>query len=170
MKRLKHQSGPLDSIDARILDLLVANARLSLAELGRQVGLSAPSISERLRRLEEEAVIENYTAVMNPSAIGLSVSAYIRIQPVPGKTKKVLTIIEGLDEIVRCDRVTGGDCFIARAHVQSIGDLEALVDELSPFATTDTSVIQSTPVPYRLPAFPVDGQRRHKKPSTDRQR
>ena len=155
MKRLRYESGPLDAIDARLLDLLVGNARLSLAELARKVGLSAPSVSERLKRLEEAGVIETYTAVMNPVAIGLPVSAYIRIQPVPGKLKKVLATIEGLEEIVRCDRVTGGDCFIARAHVQTIADLEALVDELSPNAMTDTSIIQSTPVPYRLPAFPV---------------
>ncbi|MEP2101666.1 MAG: Lrp/AsnC family transcriptional regulator [Parasphingorhabdus sp.] len=156
MKRQRHQTGPLDATDAQILELLVGNARLSLAELARKVGLSAPSVSERLKRLEEEEVIQSYTAIMNPVAIGLSVSAYIRIQPVPGKMKKVLAIVEGLEEIVRCDRVTGGDCYIARAHVQSVGDLEALVDELSPFAMTDTSIIQSTPVPYRLPAFPID--------------
>lgn len=157
MKRLRYQLTPLDDLDAKILQLLVRDARLSLAELGRQVGLSAPSVSERLRRMEDEGVIESYTAVMNPQAIGLPVSAYIRVQPVPGKMKKVLEIINGLPEIVRCDRVTGGDCFIARAHVQSIGDLEALVDELAPFAMTDTSVIQSTPIPYRLPVFPVAG-------------
>lgn len=155
MKRLRYENGPLDAVDAQLLDLLVGDARLSLAELARKVGLSAPSVSERIKRLEEAGVIETYTAVMNPVAIGLPISAYIRIQPVPGKLKKVLATIEGLDEIVRCDRVTGGDCFIARAHVQTIADLEALVDELSPNAMTDTSVIQSTPVPYRLPAFPV---------------
>lgn len=155
VKRLWNEIGPLDAVDAELLQLLVADARLSLAELGRRVGLSPPSVSERLRRMEEDGVIESYTAIMSPQAIGLSVSAYIRIQPVPGKMKKVLEIIAGLPEVVRCDRVTGGDCFIARAHVQSIGDLEALVDELAPYATTDTSVIQSTPIPYRLPAFPV---------------
>jgi len=108
--------------------------------------------------MEEEGVVESYTAIMNPRALGLSISAYIRIQPAPGKTKKVLSIVEGLEQIVRCDRVTGGDSFIARAHVRSIADLEALVDELSPFAMTDTSVIQSTPVPYRLPGLPIRGQ------------
>jgi len=155
MKRVRYENGPLDAIDAKLLNLLVKDARLTLADLARKVGLSAPSVSERLKRLEEAGVIETYTAVMNPVAIGLPISAYIRIQPVPGKLQAVLTTIEGLEEIVRCDRVTGGDCFIARCHVQSIADLEALVDELAPNAMTDTSIIQSTPVPYRLPAFPV---------------
>lgn len=155
MKRLGNQTELLDVLDGELLQLLVVDARLSLAELGRRVGLSAPSVSERLRRMEEVGVIESYTAIMSPQAIGLQVSAYIRVQPVPGKMKKVLEIIEGLPEVVRCDRVTGGDCFIARAHVQSIGDLEALVDELAPYAMTDTSVVQSTPIPYRLPPFPV---------------
>ena len=155
MKRLRYSYGALDATDAKILKLLVKDARLSLAELGRRVGLSSPSVSERLKRLEEEGVIETYTAVMNPQAIGLAVSAYIRVQPVPGKTKKVLEVIERLPEVVRCDRVTGGDCYIARVHVQTVGDLENLLDKLAPFAMTDTSVIQSTPVPYRLPEFPM---------------
>ena len=126
-----------------------------MAELARRLGFSPPSVSERVRRLEEAGVIESYTAIMNPEAIGLPISAYIRIRPVPGELAKVLEIIAGLEEIVRCDRVTGEDCIIARAHVASIGDLEALVDEFARYATTSTSVIQSTPVPYRLPAFPV---------------
>lgn len=155
MKHLRYKFGPLDRVDAKILRLLVADARLSLAALAREVGMSAPSVSERLKRLEEEGVIESYTAVMSPKAIGLPISAYIRVQPVPGKSKKVLEVVESLPEVVRCDRVTGGDCYIARVHVEAVSDLERLVDELAPFAMTDTSVIQSTPVPYRLPPFPV---------------
>ncbi len=155
MKRLRYENGLLDATDAKILRCLVADARLSVAALARKVKLSPPSVSERIKRLEEAGVISTYTAIMTPESIGLPVSAYIRVKPVPGKLKKVLEIIAGLEEIVRCDRVTGEDSLVARAHVASIGDLEALVDELSPFAMTSTSIIQSTPVPYRLPAFPV---------------
>ena len=69
----------------------------------------------------------------------------------PGQLEKVAGILRGLPEIVECDRVTGEDCFIARAHVRSIEDLERLIDAIIPFAMTNTSIIQSSPVKRRLP-------------------
>lgn len=155
MKRLRYENGPMDLIDAKILKKLVEDARISMAELARQVNLSPPSVTERVRRLEEAGVITTYTAVMNPAAIGLPVSVFIRVRPVPGKLKEAIEIISGLKEVVRCDRVTGEDCIVARAHVETIADVEVLVDKLTPVAMISTSVIQSTPVPYRLPEFPI---------------
>src|SRR5258707_5785000 len=117
MKRLRYDSGNLDRIDARILDAMAANARISTAELARAVGLSAPSVAERLRRLEEAGVIEGYTIAINPKALGLPISAWMRIRPIPGQLPRVAEILRGLPEIVECDRITGEDCFVARAYV-----------------------------------------------------
>jgi DNA-binding Lrp family transcriptional regulator len=72
-------------------------------------------------------------------------------QPIPGQLQKVADILRGLREIVECDRITGEDCFIARAHVQSVDDLEKLIDQVIPYAMTNTSIIQSSPVKRRLP-------------------
>lgn len=154
MKRLRYEIGPLDPIDARLLDALIVDARTSLAELARGVGLSAPSVSERLKRLEEAGVIEGYTVKVSPKALGLPIAAWLRIRPLPGELKRVAGILQGLPEVVECDRVTGEDCFMARAHVRSIEDLEALIDKVIPFATTNTSIIQSSPVAKRLPPIP----------------
>jgi Lrp/AsnC family leucine-responsive transcriptional regulator len=151
VKRLRYENGDLDATDVRILDALVVDARISIADLARSVGLSPPSVSERIKRLEEVGVIEGYTLTINPKALGLPIAAWLRIRPIPGQLQKVADILRGLREIVECDRITGEDCFIARAHVQSVEELEKLIDQVIPYAMTNTSIIQSSPVKRRLP-------------------
>jgi len=151
VKRLRYENGDLDATDVRILDALVVDARISIADLARSVGLSPPSVSERIKRLEEVGVIEGYTLTINPKALGLPIAAWLRIRPIPGQLQKVADILRGLRESVECDRITGEDCFIARAHVQSVDDLEKLIDQVIPYAMTNTSIIQSSPVKRRLP-------------------
>ena len=158
MKRLRYENGALDATDARILDALVNDARVSIADLARSVGLSPPSVSERIKRLEEVGVIEGYTLTINPKALGLPIAAWLRIRPIPGQLQMVAEILRGLPEIVECDRITGEDCFIARAHVQSVEELEKLIDQVIPYAMTNTSIIQSSPVKRRLPIFRCDGR------------
>ena len=156
MKRLRYENGNLDAADRIILNALVENARISNAELGRMVGLSAPSVAERIKRLEEAGVIEAYSATIDPKALGLPIAAWLRIRPIPGEIHRVAKILQDLPEIVECDRITGEDCFIARAHLQSVADLETLIDELISYSMTNTSIIQSSPVERRLPRFPSD--------------
>ncbi|HWO31740.1 MAG TPA: Lrp/AsnC family transcriptional regulator, partial [Candidatus Acidoferrum sp.] len=158
VKRLRYENGALDATDARILDALVNDARVSIADLARSVGLSPPSVSERIKRLEEVGVIEGYTLTINPKALGLPIAAWLRIRPIPGQLQMVVEILRGLPEIVECDRITGEDCFIARAHVQSVEELEKLIDRVIPYAMTNTSIIQSSPVKRRLPIFRRDGR------------
>jgi Lrp/AsnC family leucine-responsive transcriptional regulator len=151
IKRLRDRNIDLDPVDARILSALTADARVTVAELARFVGLSAPSAAERIRRLEESGVIEGYAASLDPRALGLKVAAWLRVRPVPGGLNTVADILRTLPEIVECDRVTGEDCFVARAHVKSIEDLERLIDQIIPHAMTTTSIIQSTLVKRRPP-------------------
>ena len=151
MKRLRYENGAIDPVDVRILDALVADARISVADLARLVGLSAPSVAERIRRLEEAGVIEGYTLTINPKALGLPIAAWLRIRPAPGQLQKVVALLGALPEIVECDRITGEDCFIARANLPSVEELEKLIDQIIPYAMTNTSIIQSSPVKRRLP-------------------
>jgi len=151
MNRLRYQNGHMDAIDGEILEALSRDARVSVAELARLVGLSAPSVSERIKRLEEAGVIEGYGAKINPKALGLPLAAWIRIRPMPGQLKKVAKILQDLPAVVECDRITGEDCFIARAHVASVEALEDLIDKVIPYAMTNTSIIQSSPVERRMP-------------------
>jgi Lrp/AsnC family transcriptional regulator, leucine-responsive regulatory protein len=125
--------------------------RLLPSPSARIIGLSPPSAAERIRRLEHAGVIEGYTVAIDPKAVGLPVAAWMRVRPMPGELKTVAEILRTMPEIVECDRVTGEDCFVARAHLKSIQDLERLIDQIIPHAMTTTSIIQSTLVKRRPP-------------------
>lgn len=152
MKRLRYEEGTIDTTDVAIIQQLVDDARLSVAEIARRIGLSSPSVRERLTRLEETGVVEGYTLKLNTSAIGLSLTAWLRIRPMPGELKRVAKILRETPEIVECDRITGEDCYIAKAHVRDVLDLEKLIDRFAEYAATNTSVVQSSPVTPRLPS------------------
>ena len=154
MKRLGYENTGLDEIDAVILTTLIENARTTTAELARKVKMSPPSVAERVRRLEEAGIITGYTAIISPRAIGLPIAVWFRVRPVPGEMQRVARIIQGIPEITQCDRVTGEDCFLARAHLASIADMERVIDLIVPYAMTNTSIIQSSPVEKRLPPLP----------------
>lgn len=151
MKRLRYENGSVDAVDVKLLRALTDDARTSTAELARSVGLSPPSVAERIKRLEEAGVIEGYSARISAKALGMPLAAWLRIRPIPGQLQKVAEILQGLPEVVACDRITGDDCFIARVCVRSIEDLERVIDDIIPYAMTNTSIVQSSPVERRVP-------------------
>ena len=154
MNYLRFERSGIDHIDAAILTTLSADARITIADLARKVGLSAPSVSERMKRLEEAGVILGYGARINPTALGLPLAVHIRIRPMPSQHGKLAALLQKLPAIVECDRITGDDCYVARAHVASVQELEKLIDQIIPLGTTNTAIIQSSPVERRLPPIP----------------
>jgi len=155
MNRLRNANSSIDAIDVAIIKALVGNARIPTAELARTVGLSAPSTAERVKRLEDVGVICGYHAEINPAALGLPLAVNIRIRPMPGQLQKLATLMFKLPEIVECHRVTGDDCYVAVAHVASVSAMEKLIDKIIPLGTTNTSIIQSSPVPRRMPEIAI---------------
>ena len=142
-------AGLLDEINRRLLAELQDDARLSLAELGRRVGLSSPAVAERLQRLERADVILGYHARLNPRALGLALTAVIRIRPAPRQLHKVAELARASLEVVDCRRITGDDCYVMTAHVRSVEHLEKLIDRFAAHGQTTTSIVQSAPVPAR---------------------
>lgn len=154
MRNNRKNSGiTLDGADQQILTALAGNARISMTDLGRLIGMSAQSTADRARRLEDLGIVSGYTAKLDNAALGLALGAYIRIRPAMGELPRVAALLADIPEIVECDRVTGDDCFIAKVFVARIEDLERVIDRLLPFAQTNTSIIQSSPVPRRAPKF-----------------
>ncbi|HEX8074810.1 MAG TPA: Lrp/AsnC family transcriptional regulator [Thermoleophilaceae bacterium] len=141
--------GLLDDVNRRLLGELQGDARLSLAELGRRIGLSPPAIGERLARLEADGVIAAYRADVDPRALGYALSVVIRVRPAPRQLHKVAELARDMPEVVECHRITGEDCFFMKAHVRSVEHLEELIDRLALFGQTTTSIVQSSPVPPR---------------------
>jgi Lrp/AsnC family transcriptional regulator, leucine-responsive regulatory protein len=143
----------IDSIDQRIVEVLKADSRVSLKDLAQRVGLSSPSASERLRRLEERGVIRAFTVDLDPVALGYSLQAIARIRPLPGKLQVVQRLLQEIPECCECDKVTGDDCFIARLCVRSIEDLDSILDRIADKAETSTAIVKSQPVRRRPPPF-----------------
>ena len=147
---LRSEDSGLDSIDASILRELCEDARIPRAELSRRVGLSAPSIADRVRRLEDIGILAGYGARIDPAKLGYGLTILIRARPLPGEMSNMIEAIRDTPQIVACDRVSGEDCFVARAHVRDVAEMEAVIDRIVPFGATNSSIVQSSPVEERL--------------------
>ncbi|MGH7002646.1 MAG: Lrp/AsnC family transcriptional regulator [Alphaproteobacteria bacterium] len=141
----------LDEFDQTIISILVGDARISLKELSSRVGLSSPSVSERLRRLEEKRVIRSFTVDIDPAALGYHLTAIVRVRPLPGMLHIVEKLIQETPEITECDKVTGDDCFVGKLQFRTMQQLDAILDRLAEKAETNTAIVKASPVNRRLP-------------------
>jgi Lrp/AsnC family leucine-responsive transcriptional regulator len=139
----------IDATDRSILTELQAEARISNAELGRRVGLSAPAVSERVVRLERTGVITGYHAHVDPKALGYPIGAVVRIRPAAQQLRKIPEVARDTPQVVACHRITGEDCFLLELHLRAIDDLEQILDRFVLFGQTTTSIVHSSPVPRR---------------------
>lgn len=145
----------LDARNLRLLAELQENPRLSMSELARRVGMSAPAVTERVQRLEAAGVILGYRMDIDPAALGMPVTALVRIRPGPGQLPKVAQAARETAQVVECHRITGEDCFLLTMHAPSIGELEEVLDRFLLFGQTTTSIVVSTPVPARPLPLPT---------------
>ena len=144
-------SAVLDDIDQQIVRILAQDGRISMRDLAQRVGMSSPSTSERLKRLEERGVIGGFTVDVDMKAIGYTLQAMVRIRPLPGKLHVVQQLIDDIPEIIECDKVTGDDCFFARLVVRTIEQLDQILDKVADKAETSTSIVKLQTVKRRLP-------------------
>src|SRR5689334_25100175 len=108
----------MDDIDRRLLSLLQADGRASYAELARGVGLSAPSVHDRVRRLERSGAISGYTAVVDPALVGLGVTALVGILQREGVEQDDLADALGaIVEVEDCWFVAGEEAFVVKVRV-----------------------------------------------------
>jgi Lrp/AsnC family leucine-responsive transcriptional regulator len=144
----------LDAVNRRLLAELAANPRLPMTELGRRVGMSSPAVTERVRRLEEAGVIRGYRLDLDPAALGLPLTAYVRVRPNAGQLARVAALAQEIPEVVECHRITGEDCFILKIHLPAMDQLDRILDRFLMFGVTTTSIVQSSPVPLRSLPLP----------------
>lgn len=155
----------LDAKGWALLGELQLDARLSFSELGRRVGLSTPAVAERVRNLQAAGVITGYRADVDPRKLGLPILAIVRLNVVGDVLPRVTALVRNLPEVLECHRGTGGDSFTLKVAVATVGQLEALIDRLTPFGTTSTSIVLSSPVERRLIEKPVAAAARMSKDS-----
>lgn len=139
----------LDDMNRRLLTEMHIDPRVTMSALARRVGMSAPAVTERVQRLERAGVITGYRMDIDPAALGLPVSAFVRIQPTAGQLPKIAELAASLPQITECHRITGEDCFLVKIHASAIEELEATLDQFLLYGQTVTSIVVSSPVPPR---------------------
>lgn len=148
---MNYQDGkPLrDPTDVEILRCLGGNPRMAITELARRVGMSAPAVRERVQRLEDIGAIAGYQLQVDPKALGYTVMVFIRVRPNPGKLQAIAQIARTMPNVVECHRITGEDCFIVKAYLHNLEELDDVLDRFLVHGHTTTSIAQSSPVPGR---------------------
>lgn len=141
----------MDAIDRKIIGELLTDGRAPVAELGRRVNLSAPAVTERLRRLEQTGVITGYRAEVDLRQLGYALTAIVRVKPAPGRLPTVAALAQEIPEVVECHRITGEDCYFLRVALRSIDELGPLLDRFLDYGETTTSIVNASPVPRRDP-------------------
>lgn len=144
----------IDAMDARILEILQDDARVTLAEIGRRIHLSQPAVAERVKRMEAAQVITGYHAHVNAEKLGYGITAFVRVaarySDVP-----VLKIAEQVPEVIECHAITGEDCVIVKVVAPSVRELERIISSLARCGVTSTSLILSSSIERRS-IQPVD--------------
>lgn len=132
-----------------LLEELQRNARLSLAALGRRVGLSPSATAERLKQMEEVGIVHGYTVEIDREALGLEVMAFIRMRCGGQNYRRLLEYVQTLEEVRECHHLTGSDDFLLKVTTIHMADLEALIEALLPYDNPVTSLVLSSPVERR---------------------
>lgn len=151
MNRSHYVARTIDQIDRAIITTLESNGRMTIRELAAQVGLSSPSVTDRILKLEDAGAILGYSVTIDPKVFGLGISAHVRMRAMPGEVKRLAAMLEETPEIIEADRITGEECFLVKVVVKDIDEFQTVVDRFLPFSSITTSIIQSQIVTRRLP-------------------
>ncbi|HEY3319530.1 MAG TPA: Lrp/AsnC family transcriptional regulator [Planctomycetota bacterium] len=140
----------MDAIDLKILDILQKDGRTSHSELAKTVGLSAPSVGERVKKLEASGIIRRYVALLDPAKVNRPITATIAVSlDKPIHAKAFLQRIQELEDVLECHHVTGEMDYLLKVRTRSTSALEALISgDLRPLegvVHTRTSVVLSSP-------------------------
>lgn len=133
----------MDKINREILDILQKNGRISFADLGKKVHLSAPAVTERVKKLEDAGVITGYRASVNLERLGYPIEVMIQVKVFLGKEALFIQLAKSRSEIIECFNVTGDKAFLLKVIVSTMTKLDALLEEFSLISETSTMVVLS---------------------------
>ena len=138
----------LDDLDIKILDLLQKNARTKRNEIAEKIGLSLPSVSERLHKLEEKGFIQGYFAKLNRKSFGYDILAYVFVTMESSKHyKSFINKIEKIPEVIECHSVLGEGSHLLKIIAKNSESLEKLLGDIQSWPgviSTKTTFILST--------------------------
>ena len=133
----------MDVLDKKILEMLKINARESFANIGKEVGLSAPAIGKRVRQMEEEGIIEGYALKVNHEKLGIETKAFITLvmhRELRGASDAQKQI-RAMEEVQSCDRITGDDCLCILGYFRNNRHLISFLEKIAEYGSSKTSII-----------------------------
>lgn len=133
----------IDALNWKILKCLQENARQSNAEIGRQVGVSSPAVSERIKKLEDAGIISGYNTIVSPFESGYQLKAIITLRAFMGKLKPFLAKVKTYDEVINCYRITGNENIVMEVVLKNQKHLEEFIDQLISYGETKTQIVLS---------------------------
>ncbi len=137
----------LDEIDQHILSILQGNARISMTDLGKKVGLSTPATNERVKKLEGKEIIKEYRAVIDPEKLDKKVTAFILFDTKQGKQFR--TFCKDHPLVLECHRLAGQYSYLVKVVTESVSLLEEFIDAALAFGEPSTLLKLSTVVEHR---------------------
>lgn len=150
----------MDTFDYKALALLMKQGRMTWAELGKHLDLSAPAVADRIRKLEDRGVITGYAALVNPEAVGFPLVAFVSVVLADQRRRqRFLKGIASLDQIVECHHVTGDDDYLLKIRCRGTRDLDRILVEelkgkLGVLRTRTTVVLNTAKETVTIPAAP----------------
>src|SRR5689334_2440295 len=139
----------IDSLGWRILHLLQENARLSFRQIGETIGLTAPAVAERVRRLEDMGILKGYRAEIDFQRAGIPIMAFIHLTTNSTQSSRIRKVVGDMPEVIECYCVTGNESYILKVAVTSVPHLEHLLLDLVNCGEVRTSLVLSTQIARR---------------------
>ena len=133
----------IDQLNWKILKCLQLNARQSNAEIGRQVGISSPAVSERIKKMEDASIIQSYNTLVSPFEVGYQLKALITLRAFMGMLKPFLEKVKTYDEVLNCYRITGNENIVMEVVLKNQKHLENFIDQLIVYGETKTQIVLS---------------------------
>jgi Lrp/AsnC family leucine-responsive transcriptional regulator len=141
----------MDALDLKILATLDADARRPYADVARELDVSQPTIADRIRRLESRGIVRGAMLCVDLGRLGYNVSAFVRLRGAPANKGRLIDTARAMPQVIEMHSVTGDDCMIARVVARSVEELAELLQRLTAFAESSTSVVLETVIPLRNP-------------------
>jgi Lrp/AsnC family leucine-responsive transcriptional regulator len=140
----------IDGVGWKLLRLLQENARLPFRQIGEAIGLTAPAVTERVRKLEEAGILKGYHADIDLAKVGLPVLAFVHLTTNAHQSQRIRTAVLDMPGVIECHCVTGSESYILKVAVASVPHLEHLLLDLKDFGEVRTSVVLSSQVMRRV--------------------
>jgi len=133
----------VDLLNQKILVHLQSNARMSFAEIGRAIGLTAPAVGERVKKMEDAGIISGYHTIVSHAALGYQLKAIITLRAFMGKLKPFLATVTTFKEVLNCYRITGNENIVMEVILKDQFHLEQFIDTLIQYGETRTNIVLS---------------------------